>query len=250
MIAARSSRRIVPFILGITLFALFTPAARAGLIHRYSFTDPTPKDSVGSVDATLKGSAKIADGKLVLDNADKTSGDSNLAYLEFSSSVLPKGTTVSLVIWFTVKEAGSFPRLLDLGDKDGATGQAFIYFTPHTADDNSRIAISATDTASKTNIDGARLDDGKAHMAAIVIDGDAKKLHIFIDGKEPVASKDLGDNTLDKVRATHSWIGRSAFDQDAMLSGSIDEFCVYDNALTLDQAADLSKAGPHAAITP
>ncbi|MGA2233794.1 MAG: LamG-like jellyroll fold domain-containing protein, partial [Tepidisphaeraceae bacterium] len=155
-----------------------------------------------------------------------------------------KATSASLVVWFTAKDITGFARVLDIGDKDGANGQAFIYYTPKNADGQARAAITATDTASKTFIDSPPLDDGKQHMVAIVIDGAAKKLHVFVDGKEPVSAADLGDNTLDKVKATHSWIGRSGFDQDPGLTGSIKEFRVYDQALTLDQAAAMAKAGP------
>src|SRR5690242_7724637 len=59
--------------------ALLTSAtvAQADLIHRYSFNEPATKtdggmvtkDSVGKVDAKLKGDgASVADGKLVLKN--------------------------------------------------------------------------------------------------------------------------------------------------------------------------------------
>jgi hypothetical protein len=226
---------------------LSAAVTHAGLIHRYSFNDGTAKDSVGKDDGKLKGTATVKDGSLVLANADKTSGDDGLSYLEFASSVLPdKGTSVSLVYWFTAKDVTGFARILDIGDKDGANGQAFIYYTPKNGDGQARAAITATDTASKTFIDNGPLDDGKPHVVAFVVDGAAKKLHVFVDGKEPVAAADLGDNTLDKVKATHNWIGRSGFDQDPGLSGSIDEFRVYDNVLTLDEAAAIAKAGPDA----
>jgi hypothetical protein len=230
----------------LALVSLLTAVANAGLIHRYSFKDGSAKDSVGSVDGVLKGTAKIADGKLVLDNTDKNSDDDSLSYLEFPSSILPKGDSVSLVVWFSGKDVGSFARVLNIGDKDGAEGKAFIYFVPRNADDQARAAITATDAAGKTAIDTDRLDDGNVHMVAVVVDGAAKKLHLYVDGKEPAAAQDLGDNTLDKVRPAHNWIGRSAYDQDAGLSASVNEFRVYDTALTADDAAAIFKAGADA----
>jgi hypothetical protein len=80
-------------------------------------------------------------------------------------------------------------------------------------------------------------------MAVIVIDGAAKKLHLFIDGQEAADAVDLGDNTLDKVNPTHCWLGRSGFDADPGLSAAISEFRVYDNALTADEVAAMYKAG-------
>jgi hypothetical protein len=228
----------------LLLACVFASNADAVLIHRYSFNDGTAKDSVGKIDGKLKGAASIADGKLVLKNEDKNSDDAQLSYLEFSDAILPKAGSVTIMAWFTTSDAGNFSRILNIGDKDGADGEAFIYFTPRNGDDLSRAAITATDAASKTFQDNDRLDDGKPHMVALVIDGDAKKLHVFIDGKEPKPAEDLGDNTLDKVRQVNNWLGRSSFDADPGLSGSIDEFRVYDNALTADEAAAAFKAGP------
>jgi hypothetical protein len=222
-------------------------SARADCIHRYSFADGA-KDSVGHVDGVLKGTAKVADGKLTLDNGDKTSGDADISYLQFASPILPNKGSASIVVWFTGKDVGQFSRLVDIGGQDTGSGTAFIYLTPRTSGDTSRAAISATDTSSKSAVDGDKLDDGKPHMLAAVIDGTGKKLHLFVDGKEVGTAADLGDNTLDKVKQEHAWVGRSGFDSDPALSATIDELRVYDEALTADQAAAQFSAGPHAAL--
>jgi Concanavalin A-like lectin/glucanases superfamily len=218
------------------------PAADASLIHRYSFTDAV-KDSAGHVDGILKNAAKVSGGKLVLDNTGKTSADASLAYVEFPSSILPKSGSVSIVFWVTCSNIDSFARVIDFGDREGDQGRAFIYFTPRNPNDDARAAITATDTSAKTFIDTARLDDGKPHMAAIIIDDQAKKFHLFIDGKEPVSAADLGENRLAAVRPTHTWIGKSGFDQDGAFSGSLDELRIYNRAITLDEAAAMNKAG-------
>ena len=242
-----------PFI-GLIVMSLLSATAQAGLIHRYSFKETgagvtVAKDSVGSIAGKLKGTgASIADGKLVLKNdASSSSGDDKVAYVEFASSLIPKNpTSVSFVFWFTAKDIGGFARLLNIGDKEGSEGRAFIYYTPRTADDQSRAAISATDVGGRVPLDNDRLDDGKPHMVAIVIDGAAKKMHVFIDGKEPHPAEDLGENTLDKIRPVQNYIGRSSFDNDPGLSATIDEFRVYDNALTLDDVTAMVKAGADA----
>jgi hypothetical protein len=226
--------------------AFCSATAQADLTHRYSFKDKAAtavKDSVGHIDAALKGAAKITDGKLVLENGDKTSDSDKLSYVEFGSSVLPKSGSASLVIWITAKENPNFARIFDIGDQDGAEGAAFIYLTPRHEDDLSRAAITATDTGGKTFVTGARLDDGKPHMAALVIDGVARKLHLYVDGKEIQPAQDLGENTLDKVRPVHTWIGRSGFNADPGLSASIEEFRVYDHALSADEVTTTFKAG-------
>jgi Concanavalin A-like lectin/glucanases superfamily len=224
-------------------------AASAGLTHRYSFNDAgTAKDSVGNVDGVLNGGATVAGGRVAISNTERNSGDDKMAYVDFPRPLLPKSGSATLVAWFTCKDVGQFARVMDIGEKDGGEGEAFIYFTPRDADELSRGAITATDAASKVYCDVDRLDDGKPHMIALVIDGNAKKLHLFVDGTEPQPAVDLGPNTLDAVRQQHTWLGRSAFEDDAGFNGSIDEFRVYDQALSAGDVAAAFKAGPNSVV--
>jgi hypothetical protein len=235
----RFKRAVGAFVL---VAALAASAVRAELIHRYTFDDGA-KDSVGKVDGTLKGNAKVTDGKLVLDNGAKTSDDPKLSYVEFPAPIIPKSGSVSLVVWITGKDHPLFARVLDIGDSDGGEGRAFIYLVPQHEEQQSRAAITATDTGGRTHVVGARLDDGKPHMAAVVVDGAAKQLHLYVDGKETAKPEDLGDNTLDKVKPIHNWIGRSGFDADPGLTATIEELRVYDHALMADDVAAMEKAG-------
>lgn len=233
---------------GIVSLGFCTTVAHAELIHRYSFKDGSLKDSVGKVDASLKGDAKVVDGKVVLVNGEKTSDDAKLSYIEFASPVIPKTGSASLAIWIQGKENATFARVLDIGASEGGTGIAFIYLVQRHEDDQSRAAITAADTGSKTYTTNSRLDDDKPHLAVLIIDGTAKKLRYYVDGKE-AAAEDLGDNTLDKVDPKHNWIGRSGFDADPGLSATIDEFRVYDHALTKEEVEALQKAGPEVVPT-
>ena len=239
-----SFKRHAALIAGLALAGL--PATvRADLIHRYSFNDKDAvKDSVGHVDGKLIGAATLDGQSVVLKNDGKTSDDDTTARVEFDQPILPKSGSASLVVWFKASQVDAYSRVLDFGDKEGPGGKAFIYFTPRNADDQSRAAITATDAAAKTAVNNDRLDDGKGHMVAIVIDGAARKLHVFIDGKEPTSAEDLGDNTLDKVHPVKNWLGRSEFDGDPGFTGSIDELRVYDQPLTAADIAAAATAGP------
>jgi hypothetical protein len=239
-----SCTRRAALIVGLALAGL--PAtSHAELIHRYSFNDKDAvKDSVGHVDGKLVGAATLDGKNVVLKNDGKTSDDDTTARVEFDQPILPKSGSASLVFWFRASQVDAYARVLDFGNKDGAGGTAFIYFTPRDADDQSRAAISATNAAGKTAVNNDRLDDGKEHMVAIVIDGAAKKLHVYIDGKEPTLAEDLGDNTLDKVDPKKNWLGRSEFDGDPGFTGSIDEMRVYDQPLSAADIAAAAAAGP------
>jgi hypothetical protein len=246
--AMNISRNVSVFlnlILAVLLIPSFAPTARAGLTHRYSFTDNAAvKDSVGNIDGKLQAGASVAGGKLLLKNENKNSGDNGVQYVEFDQPLIPSKGSVSLVFWFTASNTDAFARILDIGDQQDGDGHAFIYFTPRDADDQSRGAITASDAASKTAVDNDRLDDSKEHMVAIVVDAGDKKLHLYIDGKEPKPAEDLGQNDLESVRPKHTWLGRSGFDNDPGLTASIEELRVYDNPLSADDVAAAFSAGP------
>lgn len=229
------------------ILSIAISTSSAGLIHRYSFDKETPKDSVGTADGALKGAgATISGGKLVLKNDSSVSGG-DISHVAFSAPILPKDVkNASLVIWFTAKDVAPYSRLIDIGDSEGGEGRAFIYITPRNADEQSRAAITSSDVSARVPLDNPRLDDDKPHMLAVIFNGTTKKMHVFIDGKEPKPAEDITDNTVDKVRPVHSYLGKSSFDADPGLSASIDEFRVYDNALTADEVAAIQKAGPDA----
>src|SRR3954452_12914769 len=123
MIDTGIARAVVVLVLATFLAPSVT---RAELIHRYSFDDGA-KDSVGKIDGTLKGNAKVADGKLVLENAAKTSDDPKLSYVDFAAPIIPPNIppsgSVSLVVWITAKEHPLFARVLDIGASDGGEGR-------------------------------------------------------------------------------------------------------------------------------
>ena len=221
-------------------------ATSAKLTHRYSFK-ADGKDSAGNVDAKLNGPAKIADGKVDLSNENVSSSDGQVAFVEFGAPVLPEKSSTTLMIWFTAKkESGDFTRLVNIGDHENGEGRAFIYITPHTSGGNARGAISATDTQGRIFVDSDPLDDDAEHVMAVVIDGDAKKLRLFVDGKEKSGAEDLGENTLDKVRQVDRWLGKSSFDTDTAYTGQINEFRVYDHALSPDEVSAAFDAGADA----
>lgn len=235
-------------IAGMIAFGLCV-SANAGLIHRYSFNDGSAKDSAGKVDGKLVGTgATVADGKLVLTNG-ATADAAKQSYLEFAGPVIPKSGSATIVFWMQAKDTPHFSRVLDFGTIVGGEGNAFLYFSPRTAEDRSRAAISATDVGGRIPHDGVRLDDDKAHMVAVVINGQTKKMQVFIDGKESETAMDLGENTLEGVKAVHNYLGRSMFDIDPGYSGTIDEFRVYDHAMSAAEVTAAHSAGPNLVAT-
>jgi hypothetical protein len=216
-------------------------AAQAEIIHRYSFDDGKADDSVGKVHGRLMGNAKIVDGALKLDNLMKTSDDDGLQYLSFAERVLPKTGSATIEVWFTSKSDGGYSRLFDFGQR----GQGYIFMTVDEGEGGvARAAITENDNGEEATLRSqGRVNDGKPHMAAVVIDNDYKLIRLYIDGKQQGNGEPLGENTIEKVRGMVHWVGRSIFESDAGLTGTIDELRIFDSALKPDEIAAHYTAG-------
>jgi Concanavalin A-like lectin/glucanases superfamily len=217
----------------------------AELTHRYSFKEDNPKDTVGKINGKLEGRAKIADGSLVLDNTSKNSDDKSLSYLSFDKRILPEKGSATIEVWSTSKTEGPYARIFDFGER----GQGYLFLTISNAGQNvARVAITNNDfgeesTVSTENSSARGVNDGKPHMAAVVVDSEGKKLHLFIDGKEIESAQPLNDNSLEKVAGANHWLGRSLYDTDSGFTGSIDELRIFSSALTGDQISAHHKVG-------
>lgn len=226
--------------------------ARANLIHRYSFNDGTAKDSVGAMDAQLKGEAKIADGKLVLPGGS-TSDAANASYLDFAGRVLPDQGSATVEAWFVSNGTGKWSRLFDFGDSDNnrTSGFDYLYFGPHSSENRAFTEISRADLPkpAPARVLTKPLDNGKPHMIAVTVDAAEHKIHLYVDGKE-VGNTPLGPNGIEHVSFGNNWIGRSNVGRDPTLTGSVDEFRIYDTALDKDQIAADNKAGPDSVTEP
>jgi len=93
-----------------------------------------------------------------------------------------------------------------------------------------RFAIRTTAVAEQVANSTAVMTEGWHHVA-VTIDSKAMMLAVYLDG-EPVAS---GATTLlprDLGNTTQNWLGRSQYAADAYFLGSLDDFRIYDRALS------------------
>ena len=235
----------IAWCLGAWGLAILPASVYAELTHRYSFKDDNAQDTVGKVNGKLEGEAKVADGALVLDNTSKTSDDESLSYLSFDERILPEKGSATIEVWFTSKTEGPYARIFDFGER----GQGYLFLTISDAgNDVARAAITHNEFGEESTVTTADSDvrgvnDGKPHMAAVVIDAEDGKLHLFFDGQEIESGQALNENSLEKIVGANHWLGRSLYDTDAGFTGSIDELRVFNSALTADQISAHHKAG-------
>jgi hypothetical protein len=218
------------------------PAAPATPTHLYTFEDGTAKDEIDSADGTLVGGAEIIDGAMVTTAQDQ--------WMEMPGDVIAMNTydAVTIEAWY-IPTAGantSWSMLAYFGDSVDGLGSNGFFITSARGDDKSRAAISigdiATPWASESGADGPEIDDGLLHYMASTIDG--TDITLYIDG-ELIASTPLSAaNQISGISQNYAYLAKGGYTGDPEWIGAIEQFAIYDVALSEAQIAANYAAGP------
>lgn len=258
--------------------------ARAQLAHEYSFNDGTANDSVGGANGTLMNIATVSGGQLQFNNPNFSPSSFAGGYLSLPVSILPSSGSVTIEQWFTFTGSGFFTEAYTFSDRAGGannpganSGQYLMHAIsapqggPVPAGGGSHVAQALSGYAGSLTPPpgpetdafgttpglgaggGGYLDDGGTYMAATVIDGTAGTLSYYVfrvsDGLGGL-QQTISAIPLSSYSFTDAYLGRSAFAGDNWVSGSVDEFRIYDNAQSAsDIAADFA-AGPNVVPEP
>ena len=213
-----------------TLTVIAIPAA---LTHRYSFTSGA-NDSVGIAHGSLMGNATISGGKAILDGSFGT-------YIDLPGNLVNLSTNgaVTIEAWVDFGNVPNFSRLFNFGN-DG--GSSEIYFAPRGFGNGNNHALSQ-------NIPGGRFTEWRGafrnvtlHLA-FVIDPLTGTIAVYKNGVLEYARYDA-TASLSLVSTNLAVIGRSLVGADPYLPASIDEFRIYNGALSAQQIALTHQNGP------
>ena len=211
----------------------------ATLAHRYSF-DADASDSVGGNDGILIDDASVSGGELILDGAPNgPSGDSMgfTSTIGIGSNFGSNGVTFEA--WYTDQGSGSWAKLFSFGN--GTSGSNIIFNLQQGGSGQGRIQYQGMPEANF----GPRPTLGSEHHLALTI-SDSGEVNAWIDGVQIQASPPnlSGDgNDLSSLPSSWERIGASAWG-DANMSGSINEFRIWDGVLSGAEVAESHVTGP------
>ena len=141
------------------------------------------------------------------------------------------GIGITVATWANFSNlGGGWQRLWDFGMSD----QIYMFVTPRIGTNGQlRFAIT-TDTVPEASITGPETLPSGWHHVTVTIDSASMAMKLYQDGKlvaegtTPVLPSDLGETT-------ENFLGRSQFAGDAFYLGSLDEFRIYDRALSVEE---------------
>jgi len=217
----------------------------AALTHRYSFNDAsggtTAADSVGGTawNGTLNGGATLDGTNVVLDGAS--------GYVQLPPAIIGGYSALTLEAWVSLGANSAWARLWDFGDQNsGGGGNSSLYFTPHNGGGGSQTTMFkpgfGTDVVLSTNLDNV----SEMQIVGVYT---ANTEQLYLNGVLVGSNKPVNVAVTD-ILDTNSFIGKSMFNPDPYLAGSVDEFRIYQGALTASAIASDFAAGPNAVSTP
>ncbi|MEN6426700.1 MAG: LamG domain-containing protein, partial [Phycisphaerales bacterium] len=203
-------------------------------------TGTTAADSSRSKNhGTLMGEPTPTVGQI--DGGILCDGTNDYVALPIGSVISTLGSSTFTVWANYTRSGGNWQRIFDIG-----TGETVnMFLTPAIGGSNSgvmRFAITIGGSGAESQLSApGQLATGWHHIA-VVVDAEAMDMEMYLDGVSIVTAatarlpKDLGNTT-------QNWLGRSEYGADAYYSGSLDEFRIYDRALTPAEITDVMGGG-------
>jgi hypothetical protein len=215
-----------------------------GLVLYYSFDDvagTTVHDSSGNGnDGTLENPFSIAAGKvgnaLVLTGTATSGG-----YLVMPPAILAGSSEMTIATWFKINSTDApYQRIFDIGSSPTISS---MFLTP-TYGTGGPLHFTIRFTLSdggvtRDDIDGTAIAAAQWYHTAVVIDASGNG-RLYLNGAQ------VGTTTSMKFRPSslgstpNDWIGKSEFAANPYLDGAIDEFRIYNRALSAAEISTLA----------
>ena len=251
----------------------------AVLTHLYTFNNANANDTApgGTAHGTLEGGALIIAGTVgaarrrgrqrpgaIRESARREIAINTYSALTFeiwlNSPVLNNnGEAINFSMAAAFGREGTpddatttVPPLVDDPNED-IFGHDYVMIQPTRGGNGTgRIAITDDYFNSETGVNGAQMRGrGQTHIVATVSSTgpNATTITYYVDGVQ-TGNPATGEDDLSDVSNEVAYLGRSLYDGDAYFAGTINEFRIHNNALTLAEVQASFATGPAGAAGP
>lgn len=164
-------------------------------------------------------------------NALRLNGPSEAQYCTLPQEAINQLTDFTIATWVNLASTGSWSRLFDFGQS--TTVNMFLTPRAGVAGNVPRFAITTGGSGREQRIDGtAALPTGQWVHLAVTLAGSTGTL--YVDGRPVGVNTAMTLNPSNLGNPGNRWIGRSQYG-DPYLDATIDEFHIFDRALTGDE---------------
>ncbi len=210
------------------------------LTNRYSFaTDGT--DSIGGQNGTVNGGVTFnGNGTMTLDGSS--------GYIQLPSNIINTNAgAVTIETWASFGTIANNSQLFAFGNTNGTSGYNYIFSTPHGS--AARAAITAGNyTSEQGAAAGIALDNFSGVQIVAVFAPYANTLSFYTNGVLAAVNTNA-TLPLSSVIDAFSFIGKSLYSGDPYLAGTIDEFRIYNGALSAASVQQSYLQGPNTILS-
>jgi hypothetical protein len=202
-------------------------------MHVWTFnTDAS--DSVGAATATLFNGAAVSGCRLRLDGVDD--------YASLPSGITSGLTNASFEAWVTWNNDVDWPRVFDFGT--GTTSYMFLTARNDT-DHKPGFAITTGSGAGEQVVTSTdALSTGTQVHILVTLDDATDTARLYIDGTLVGTNTGVTLTPASLGTTTLNYLGKSQYGQNPYFSGAINEFRIYDRALSLPEIETSYASGP------
>ncbi|MDF2268524.1 family 43 glycosylhydrolase [Streptomyces coacervatus] len=221
----------------------------ADLLLHYDFDETSGNIAADSSGHGYHGTyARTPDfGTGVHGGSFKMSGDSTTSpYVKIPNGVLKNADSVTVSTYAKWKGGDNFQWLFGLGPDSNK----YLFATPSNGGSSLYSAITKASWSAESKLTGgSRLTPGEWHHVTVTLDGSTGTMVLYADGVEvartttTIKPSELYDANKDYT----GYIGRSLYSADPYFGGEVDDFRIYDRALSAAEVMELS--GNTAGIT-
>ncbi|MFC8427387.1 family 43 glycosylhydrolase [Streptomyces sp. NPDC057253] len=218
------------------------PDVPADLLLHYGFDETSGNIAVDSsghgYHGTYVGVPGFGTG--VQGGSFKMSGDATGSpYVRIPNGVLRNAGSVTVSTYAKWKGGSSFQWLFGLGpDSD-----KYLFATPSNGGNSLYSAITKASWSAESKLTaGSQLTPGQWRHVTVTLDGATGALVLYVDGVEAARTTTTikPSELYDADKDYSGYIGRSLYAADPSFGGEVDDFRVYDRALSAAEVMELS----------
>lgn len=239
---ARTTPDASPLLNGLVAYYTFDSASGTDL------PDSSGKGNVGklSIGTLSDGSTPTATGyELVTGKVGKALAlhKAGLGYVKVPVEAFANATDITIALWVNVTTSQNWQRILDVGvdakiSQNTQTGTKYLNLVPKNDGSNMLFSITTNGYGSEQTLTAGNAATGTwTHIAVVLVAGGGGKL--YVNGAQVNANTSLSLRASDLGAIDYAFIGKSQFSADPWFDGSVDEFRVYNRALSASQIQDL-----------
>lgn len=215
-------------------------AQDSSLLIHYNFDESTitqvPDISGNANHATVFGNPSLVDGK----SGKALSFGTYTDYLQLPNNLCSKLQSFTVASWVKMNSLANWSRIFDFGNGTNV----YMFLSPYSGANNFRFGIKSSNSSEfQINSSDALKTGVWTHIAVTFSWNAASSVaegKVFVDGVLKGVNSSISVNPTSFRNSYQNYIAKSQFTSDPALFGDIDDFRVYNRALSADEVLALT----------